>query len=100
MTTQPARVRKMFGSIARRYDLANHLLSCGVDFYWRRCAASIVRRWRARTILDVATGTGDLAIALQKAIPDAEVTGVDFVPAMVELARCKGVQRALLADAM
>jgi len=56
----------MFGSIARRYDLANHLLSCGCDFIWRRRAAEIVAGWNPQTILDLATGTGDLALALAK----------------------------------
>jgi len=90
----------MFGAIARRYDLANHLLSCGMDYYWRRRAADIVAEWRPRTIGDVATGTGDLALALQKKLPDAEVTGIDFAPEMLELARRKGVHQVVLADAM
>jgi len=79
MTTQPARVRKMFGSIARRYDLANHLLSCGIDFYWRRHAAEIVADWQPHRVADLATGTGDLALALQKKLPDADVVGVDVL---------------------
>lgn len=100
MTTQPARVQKMFGSIARRYDLANHLLSCGIDFYWRRRAAEIVAGWRPHRIADLATGTGDLALALQKKMPDAEIVGVDFLPEMLDLARRKGVRQIVLADAM
>ena len=90
----------MFGAIARRYDLANHTLSCGTDFYWRKCAANIVASWRPGKIVDLATGTGDLALALQKKLPDAEVTGVDFVPEMLELAQRKGVRKTILADAM
>src|SRR5438270_7636963 len=100
MTDQPARVRRMFGSIARRYDFANRLLSCGMDYYWRRRAAEIVSDWRPHTIVDVATGTGDLALALQKKLPDAQITGIDFVPEMLERARRKGVRQVLLADAM
>ena len=100
MTTQPARVRKMFGSIARRYDLANHLLSCGIDFYWRRRAAEIVAGWRPHRIADLATGTGDLALALQKKLPDAEIVGVDFLSEMLDLAQRKGVHQVVLADAM
>jgi len=100
MTTQRARVRKMFGCIARRYDLANHLLSCGIDFYWRRRAAEIVAGWRPHRIADLATGTGDLALALQKKLPDAEIVGVDFLPEMLDLARRKGVRQIVLADAM
>ncbi len=90
----------MFGAIARRYDLANHTLSCGTDFYWRKCAANIVASWRPGKIVDLATGTGDLAIALQKKLPDAEVTGVDFLPEMLELAKRKGVRQTILADVM
>jgi demethylmenaquinone methyltransferase/2-methoxy-6-polyprenyl-1,4-benzoquinol methylase len=90
----------MFGAIAGRYDLANHTLSCGTDFYWRKCAANRVASWRPRKIVDLATGTGDLALAVQKKLPDAEVTGVDFLPEMLELARRKGVRETILADAM
>jgi len=90
----------MFGSIARRYDLANHLLSCGIDLYWRRRAAEIVANWRPHRIADLATGTGDLALALQKKLPDAEIVGVDFLPEMLDLAQRKGVRQIVLADAM
>jgi demethylmenaquinone methyltransferase/2-methoxy-6-polyprenyl-1,4-benzoquinol methylase len=100
MSTKPAHVREMFGSIATRYDLANHLLSCGVDFYWRARAAQMVELWHPHTIADLATGTGDLALAMQKRLPHAEVTAVDFLPEMLDLARRKGVRRVMLADAM
>jgi len=90
----------MFGSIATRYDLANHVLSCGIDFYWRARAAAIVDAWHPHTIADLATGTGDLALAIQKRLPYAEVTGVDFLPKMLELAQRKGLRRVVLADAM
>jgi demethylmenaquinone methyltransferase / 2-methoxy-6-polyprenyl-1,4-benzoquinol methylase len=100
MSTEAGRVRAMFSSIAGRYDLANHLLSCGMDLYWRHRAAQIVAGWRPNRILDLATGTGDLALALQKKLRASEITGVDFVPAMLELARRKGVHNVVLADAM
>ena len=100
MSTKPAHVREMFASIATHYDLANHVLSCGLDFYWRARAAEIVDAWHPHTIADLATGTGDLARAMQKKLPHAEVTGVDFLPEMLELARRKGVRRVVLADAM
>jgi demethylmenaquinone methyltransferase/2-methoxy-6-polyprenyl-1,4-benzoquinol methylase len=91
----------MFGAIARRYDLANHTLSCGIDFYWRKRAASTVASWYPSKILDLATGTGDLALALQKKLPDAvELIGVDFLPEMVQLAQRKGVRKTIVADAM
>ena len=100
MSTKPGQVREMFGSIATRYDLANHVLSCGIDFYWRARAAEIVASWHPNTIADLATGTGDLALAMQKKMPHAELTGVDFLPEMLELAQSKGVRRVVLADAM
>lgn len=100
MSSEAGRIQTMFSSIAGRYDLANHFLSCGMDFSWRRRAADIVAGWRPHTIADLATGTGDLALALQKKLPASEITGVDFVPAMLELARRKGVRRVVLADAM
>ena len=89
MNIKPAHVREMFGSIATRYDLANHVLSCGIDFYWRARAAQIVNGWHPHTIADLATGTGDLALAMQKKLPHAEVTGVDFLSEMLERARRK-----------
>ena len=100
MSTKPAHVREMFESIAARYDLANHVLSCGIDFYWRARAAEIVDGWHPHTIADLATGTGDLALAMQKKLPHADLTGVDFLPQMLERAQRKGVRRVVLADAM
>src|SRR5436190_11322099 len=100
MNSKSAYVRKMFGSIARRYDLANHVLSFGIDFYWRARAADIVASWQPGKIADLATGTGDLALALQRKLPDADITGVDFLPEMLELARRKGLRQVVLADAM
>ena len=99
MINQSARVQKMFGSIATRYDIANHVLSCGLDICWRRRAAEMVRDWRPQRIADLATGTGDLALALQNELPSAEIVGVDFLPEMLELAQRKGVRKVALADA-
>src|SRR5262249_36367015 len=76
------------------------LLSCGMDFYWRARAADIVAGWNPHRVADLATGTGDLALALQKKLSDAEITAVDFLPEMLELARRKGVRQVVLADAM
>lgn len=97
---EPARVRSMFGSIAHRYDLANHVLSCGFDFLWRRRVAAIVAGWRPASILDLATGTGDLALVLQEKIPNAEITGADFSEEMLRIADRKGVRRTVTANAM
>lgn len=90
----------MFGRIARRYDLANHLLSGGADFLWRRRAAKIVEAWRPRRVLDLATGSGDLALSMQKQLPGAAIVAADFSPEMLSVARGKGVRETVLADAL
>lgn len=83
----PAKIRTMFAAIARRYDRANTVLSGGVHHLWRRRAVKRAGVRPGDRVLDCATGTGDLAIAFRKA--GAEVTGTDFVPEMIELARAK-----------
>jgi demethylmenaquinone methyltransferase / 2-methoxy-6-polyprenyl-1,4-benzoquinol methylase len=90
----------MFGAIARRYDLANHILSCGFDFHWRKRAADIVASWSPGKIVDLATGTGDLALAVQCALPDAEIVGADFSEEMLAIARGKGLRETVMADAL
>jgi demethylmenaquinone methyltransferase / 2-methoxy-6-polyprenyl-1,4-benzoquinol methylase len=90
----------MFGRIARRYDLANHLLSGGADFLWRKRAARIVESWGPRRVLDLATGSGDLALALQRRLPDAAIIAADFSPEMLCVATRKGVRETVLADAL
>jgi demethylmenaquinone methyltransferase/2-methoxy-6-polyprenyl-1,4-benzoquinol methylase len=89
------RVQRMFASIAHRYDLMNHLLSLDVDRYWRWKTARLAQGLSGY-LLDVCTGTGDLALALvRRAAPSAEVWGVDFCRPMLQLARKKIVQRGL-----
>ncbi|MDP9098039.1 MAG: ubiquinone/menaquinone biosynthesis methyltransferase [Verrucomicrobiota bacterium] len=100
VSRDPDAVRAMFGRIARRYDLANHLLSGGADFMWRRHATKIVAGWRPRAVLDLATGSGDLALCLQRQLREATVTAADFSPEMLEVARGKGVAKTILADAL
>lgn len=96
----PEAVRSMFDRIASRYDLANHLLSGGVDFVWRWRAAELVRQWQPRRVLDLATGSGDLALAIARRLPNAEITGADFSEEMLAVARSKGLARTVAADAM
>jgi demethylmenaquinone methyltransferase/2-methoxy-6-polyprenyl-1,4-benzoquinol methylase len=100
VSRDPDAVRAMFGRIARRYDLANHLLSGGADFLWRRRATKIVTGWRPLDVLDLATGSGDLALSLQRGLPEATITAADFSPEMLEVARRKGVAKTILADAL
>ena len=90
----------MFGRIAGRYDLANHLLSVGSDFQWRRRAAKIVEKWQPQRVLDLATGSGDLALAVQRRLPDAVIVAGDFSPEMLDVARKKGVRNLVLCDAL
>lgn len=79
----------MFSRIAGRYDLLNSLLSLGRDRSWRREAAQVALAGNAKEILDAATGTGELALELQRQRPDARVVGLDFSEPMLELARRK-----------
>jgi demethylmenaquinone methyltransferase/2-methoxy-6-polyprenyl-1,4-benzoquinol methylase len=99
ISREPDAVRAMFDRIARRYDLANHLLSGGADFFWRRRAAKIVQGWQPRSVLDLATGSGDLALAIQRRLPEAAITAADFSPEMLRVAQRKGVRKTVLADA-
>src|SRR5687767_1658429 len=81
----PKAVNSMFARIAGRYDLANHLLSGGVDFWWRQILVRKVHDSHPQTILDLATGSGDVAFALADGLPpDTRVTGMDFCQPMLD----------------
>ena len=86
-TLEEGQVRAMFDRIARVYDLMNSVMTAGMHHRWRRRAADLARVGPGSSALDVATGTGDLAIELARR--GAEVTGSDFAPAMLEIARRK-----------
>ena len=79
----------MFDNIAPKYDLLNHTLSMSIDRVWRRRVVGEVRRAKPGRILDVATGTGDLAIAMARRIRDVQVLGVDLSEQMLAVARRK-----------
>ncbi|HEX9162445.1 MAG TPA: class I SAM-dependent methyltransferase [Thermoanaerobaculia bacterium] len=79
----------MFASIAGRYDRANTILSAGVHHRWRRAAVRWSGAREGDSVLDCATGTGDLAIAFGNAVGRGRVVGTDFVPEMLEIARTK-----------
>ncbi|NQT36661.1 MAG: bifunctional demethylmenaquinone methyltransferase/2-methoxy-6-polyprenyl-1,4-benzoquinol methylase UbiE [Planctomycetes bacterium] len=86
----PARIRRMFGQIAPRYDLLNHLLSLNVDRLWRRRTVRRVRPEGDGPILDVCSGTGDLALAYHRRSGSAvKVVGTDFCHEMLDLGRGK-----------
>ena len=93
-----AHVREMFGRIAPRYDLLNHVLSLDIDKLWRR---RVAQRFRAvlrdpkTKVLDLCCGTGDLAFAFRREAPGgAEIIGADFVPEMLVRARAKSAAGA------
>lgn len=88
-------VREMFDRIAPRYDLLNHTLSLGIDKLWRRRMVRIVRRFKPSHVIDVATGTGDLAIALARHVRGCRVLGVDLSEGMLDEARRKVTARGL-----
>ena len=85
----------MFDAIAFRYDRLNHLLSMGVDRQWRRKVVRRVKASHPSTILDLATGTGDLAILLARNCPAAHVTGIDLSEQMLAIGRHKVMQAGL-----
>jgi demethylmenaquinone methyltransferase / 2-methoxy-6-polyprenyl-1,4-benzoquinol methylase len=87
----------MFDAIADRYDFLNHLLSAGIDRRWRRLAVESLSLTGGERVLDVCTGTGDLAIAARTARPGAarRVIAVDFAPGMLRTGREKLVARRL-----
>ncbi len=82
------RNRDMFNAIARRYDLLNHLLSGGVDVYWRRRALDCTLETAPQRVLDLATGTGDFALAAARLGPQ-QVVGIDMAIEMLRLGAAK-----------
>lgn len=84
------RIREMFSDIAPRYDFLNRLLSFGIDRRWRRVAVKCVRWKEGGKVLDVATGTGDVALEIARQTPDSvSIVGIDFSEGMVDLGRQK-----------
>ena len=85
----------MFGRIAHRYDLANKVLSGGIDIYWRFCLVRAVKASRPADVLDLATGSGDVALSLARALPaGTRVLGMDFCAPMIVEAEAKKAARA------
>ncbi len=87
------RIKSMFGSIAPRYDFLNRLLSLGIDRRWRRFAVQQICYSENGRILDVATGTGDVALEIALQTPSSvKIIGIDFCEEMVDLGRVKVAQ--------
>lgn len=90
MTSRSAYVSEMFGAIAERYDVMNFVMTMGQDQRWRRDAVDVANIAAGDSVLDVATGTGDLAFELASRVaPRGHVIGVDFSEPMLQLARRK-----------
>jgi demethylmenaquinone methyltransferase / 2-methoxy-6-polyprenyl-1,4-benzoquinol methylase len=86
--SKKAQVADMFNNIAGKYDFLNHFLSMGIDKGWRKKAIAEVAKIQPKQILDVATGTGDLAIAASGLNPQ-HITGIDIADQMLEVGRKK-----------
>jgi demethylmenaquinone methyltransferase/2-methoxy-6-polyprenyl-1,4-benzoquinol methylase len=87
-------VAKMFNNISPKYDLLNHLLSLGIDIHWRKKAIKLLKNENPKTILDIATGTGDFAIQALDLNPD-KVIGVDISDGMLDIGREKLIRKRL-----
>lgn len=87
----------MFDNIAPAYDFMNRAMSFGIDKLWRKKAVSIIKRHGGKNMLDVATGTGDLAINMGKSMPDARITGIDLSEKMIGCGLAK-IRSAKLDD--
>lgn len=87
-------VAEMFDNISARYDLLNHLLSLSIDKGWRKKVVKLVSAKKPKLLLDVATGTADLAIALEKTHPE-KITGIDISAGMLEVGRKKVAAKGL-----
>ena len=96
----PTYVRNAFARIADRYVITNHVLSGGMDFWWRHVVTGRIKKLAPRNLMDVASGTGDLALKIQKEIPSCDVIATDFCAEMLEHASSRGVKKTLVADAL
>ena len=88
-------VREMFDSIAPAYDVMNRMMTLGIDRTWRRKAVDMVGEYKPRRILDVATGTGDLAFLIDERLHPESLTGIDLSEGMLAVAREKARQRGV-----
>ena len=82
-------VEQMFNSIAHSYDFLNHKLSMGIDYGWRKKAIRQLQPFAPKSILDIATGTGDFAILAARMLQPAQLVGADISEGMMEIGRKK-----------
>jgi demethylmenaquinone methyltransferase/2-methoxy-6-polyprenyl-1,4-benzoquinol methylase len=93
--SKKAEVEHMFDSIAPKYDLLNRVLSLGIDVSWRKQAIGYLKQAQPKEILDVATGTADVAILTAKILQPKHITGIDIANQMLDLGREKIKARQL-----
>jgi demethylmenaquinone methyltransferase / 2-methoxy-6-polyprenyl-1,4-benzoquinol methylase len=90
-----SQVKDMFDGIAPRYDFLNHFLSFGTDILWRKLALGKISKSKHDTILDIATGTGDLAIAAAKKFKPSKIVGLDIAANMLKIGEQKSIKEGL-----
>lgn len=88
-------VREMFDSIAPAYDVMNRMMTFGIDTIWRRKAIDMVGKYKPRKVLDVATGTGDLAFLIDERLKPELLLGIDLSEGMLAVARRKAAERGV-----
>ncbi|MFI3331315.1 MAG: bifunctional demethylmenaquinone methyltransferase/2-methoxy-6-polyprenyl-1,4-benzoquinol methylase UbiE [Rikenellaceae bacterium] len=88
-------IKTMFDNIAPTYDFLNHLLTFGIDKSWRKSLARELKKKGSKNIVDIATGTGDLALTLARKCTDSQIVGVDLSPKMIEFAKEKIAKKNL-----
>jgi demethylmenaquinone methyltransferase/2-methoxy-6-polyprenyl-1,4-benzoquinol methylase len=88
-------VSKMFNNISGKYDFLNHFLSAGIDRRWRKRAISKLKDINPKQLLDVATGTGDLALEAYKQLKPEKIIGIDIAVKMLEIGRTKLKRKGL-----
>ncbi len=97
----PSEICAMFGRVARRYDLMNHVMGGGLDIYWRWRLVGAVAAQRPARVLDLATGSGDVIIALQRRHAFTErAIGADFCAPMLQRAQAKGAHNLTVGDGL
>ncbi len=87
--TKKEQVAMMFDNISARYDFLNRLLSVGIDVYWRNKTLSYLKADQPQVLLDVATGTGDLALAAFKKLKPKQIIGIDISEGMLNIGKTK-----------
>jgi demethylmenaquinone methyltransferase/2-methoxy-6-polyprenyl-1,4-benzoquinol methylase len=96
----PLKVRCLFNELAPSYDCLNRLFSLGMDIGWRKQLVATVARQNPTKVLDLACGSGDVAEMLQKALPRAQVVGLDFSRSLLTQAKERGIAELAEGDAL